>query len=234
MYNRKLKTGLEYRRKNVYRSLLKFDMPELPCVCEFVKTVVIYNQGMMDNDKLKEVLKPFQLDSHIIGDAVNVGTVVGRQKCFEYIWAKLPETQYISEIRPDMIFAPHWEDALVDFLGSHDEPVISCGIVDQKGTMPFLNQKAAIQEVMSDFSEFLVNLRSAKVVRGFTCPCVHVSSILKQTGVITRHSLKVGNALRTTACCWAITITTELNETGIRWTITIPLFTMRRRSRGWV
>lgn len=146
------------------------------------KTVVIYNQGMMDNDKLNEVLKPFQLDIHIIGDAVNVGTVVGRQKCFEYIWAKLPETQYISEIHPDMIFAPHWEDALVDYLDSHDEPVISCGIVDQNGNMPFLNQKAETQEGMSDFNEFLLNLRSDKVVRGFTCPCVHVSSILKQTG----------------------------------------------------
>ncbi len=146
------------------------------------RTVVIYNQGIMDNERLREELKPFTLDVHVIGDAVNVGTTVGRQKCFEYIWANLPDTQYISEIHPDMIFAPHWEDALVEYLESHDEPLVSCGIVDQKGNMPFLNKKATVQEGMHDFDDFLTDLKTDQVVRGFTCPCVHVSAILKETG----------------------------------------------------
>lgn len=146
------------------------------------KTVVIYNQGNMDGEKLKEELKPFNLEIHVIGDGVNVGTAAGRQKCFEYIWENMPDTQYISEIHPDMVFSPHWEDPLVEYLESNDEPLISCGIVDQKGNMPFLNRMATIQEGMRHFDDFLASLKTDQVVRGFTCPCVHVSSILKETG----------------------------------------------------
>ncbi len=145
-------------------------------------TVVIYNQGAKSNDALKEELKLLKLDIHVIGDGVNVGTAMGRQKCFEYIWAHMPDTEFISEIHPDMIFAPHWEDAMVEYLDSHDEPLISCGIVDQKGNMPFLNKKAAVDDGRHDFDEFLAGLKTDQVVRGFTCPCVHVSAILKETG----------------------------------------------------
>lgn len=146
------------------------------------KTVVVYNQGAMDNDRLKEELAGYDLDIHVIGDGQNVGTTAGRQKCFEYIWENMTDTEYISEIHPDMIFAPHWEDALVEYLESHDEPLISCGIVDQKGNLPFLNKKATVPEGMHDFDDFLASLKTNQVVRGFTNPCVHVSAILKETG----------------------------------------------------
>ena len=64
-----------------------------------------------------------------------MGTAIGRQKCFEYIWELMPDTEYISEIHPDMVFVPHWEDPLVDYLESHDEPLICCGILDKNGSL---------------------------------------------------------------------------------------------------
>jgi len=145
-------------------------------------TVVIYNQGIKSSDELMEELKAFSLDVHVIGDGVNVGTAAGRQKCFEYIWTHMPDTEFISEIHPDMILTPHWEDALVEYLDSHDEPLISCGIVDQNGNMPFLNKKVTVDAGRPDLDEFLAALKTDQVVRGFTCPCIHVSAILKVTG----------------------------------------------------
>lgn len=145
-------------------------------------TVVIYNQGTKSNDELMEELKAFRLDVHVIGDGVNVGTAMGRQKCFEYIWTHMPDTEYISEIHPDMILASRWEDVLVNYLDSHDEPLISCGIVDQHGNMPFLNKRVSVDVARPDFDEFLAGLRTDQVVRGFTCPCIHVSEILKEIG----------------------------------------------------
>ncbi len=146
------------------------------------KTVVVYNQGAMESDRLKEELSAFRLDIHIIGDGVNVGTAVGRQKCFEYIWDRMPETEYISEIHLDMVFAPHWEDPLVGFLSNHDEPLVCCGIVDKNGYMPFLNKKTEKPEDVNGYDSFLESLRTDTVLHGFTNPCVHVSSILKETG----------------------------------------------------
>jgi len=146
------------------------------------KTVVVYNQGAMTNDKLKEELGAFDLDIHIIGDGINAGTTIGRQKCFEYIWENISATEYISEIHLDMIFQPHWEDPLVEYLESHDEPIICCGIVDQNGNMPFLNKKTLLPEDVHCFDACLDGLRMDAVIPGFTNPCVHVSAILKETG----------------------------------------------------
>ncbi len=146
------------------------------------KTVVIYNQGGIGGDKLKEELKQYNLETHVIGEGVNVGTAAGRQKCFEYIWQNLSDTQYISEIHPDMVFTWHWEDPLVEYLESNEEPLISCGIVDQNGSMPFLNRTVTILEGSHGNDDFLAGLRTDQVIRGFTCPCVHVSAILKVTG----------------------------------------------------
>ena len=146
------------------------------------KTVVVYNQGGWDHDRLKELLALYPLDFHVIGEGVNVGTSAGRQKCFEYIWKNMPGTLYISELHPDMIFPRNWEDALIDYLGKNDEPMIACGIVDKTGTMPFLNKTVALPNRLEQFADFLDGLRTDCVVRGFTNPCVHVSAILRETG----------------------------------------------------
>lgn len=146
------------------------------------RTVVIYNQGNWSHDILKGFLAAFQLDCHIIGDGVNVGTSLGRQRCFEYIWEQMPDTEYISELHPDMVFPGGWEDALVHYLDNNDEPLISCGIVDKTGSMPFLDKTVTLPETPSEYEDFLKGLRVDRVVHGFTNPCVHVSKILKQTG----------------------------------------------------
>lgn len=146
------------------------------------KTLVVYNQGSMSCDTLKDFLSDFDLDCHVIGSGANLGTVIGRQKCFEYIWENMQDADYISELHPDMIFTNHWEDALVDYLENHDEPVISCGIVDKHGIMPFLDKPTIPPQDFSQYDVFLANLRTDSIVHGFANPCIHVSRILKEIG----------------------------------------------------
>ena len=145
------------------------------------KTVVIYNQGSMSNVVLQAFVAPFGLDCHIIGDGANVGTVLGRRKCLEYIWETLPDTQYISEVHLDMLFPPNWEDKLVEYLENNDEPVISSGIIDSKGKMPFLNKTAVLPDPIGQCGDFLVTLQTDRILEGFTNPCIHKSEILRAT-----------------------------------------------------
>lgn len=155
------------------------------------KTVIVYNQGFLTDEQVKDFLKYFDLNCIVIGDGVNVGTVVGRQACFEYIWANYADTDYISEIHLDMIFPPHWEDALVEYLDKNDEPMISSGIIDAQKNLNFLDQTAQyIPTDLNEFDEFLENLRIDKIVHGFTNPCVHVSKILKIAGGYDKNFLK--------------------------------------------
>lgn len=154
-------------------------------------TVVVYNQGYWTNEELEQFLSQFNLNYFVIGEGKNVGTSIGRQKCFEYIWNNFPDTEFISEIHLDMIFSSNWEDKLVDFLDSNNEPMISCGIVDQNGHMNFLsNNTVDIPDNKNTFDDFLLSLRCDKVVPGFTNPCIHVSRILKDTGGYNYHFLK--------------------------------------------
>jgi hypothetical protein len=146
------------------------------------KTVVVYNQGGLGNDYLKGYLQGFSLDFHVIGEGVNVGTTIGRQCCFQYVWDHFPETQFLSEIHADMIFPEGWEDALISYLDTHDEPLISCGIVDRNGEMPFLGASVQLPQAHSEYGDFLVKLREDRVIHGFTNPCIHVSEILKEAG----------------------------------------------------
>lgn len=145
------------------------------------KTVVVYNQGYMKNDQLKDYLSMFNLDFHIIGESYNVGTTIGRQKCFDYIWDCFPNVEYISEVHLDMFFTPKWEDTLVGYLDTHEEPMISCGIVDQHGNMPFLGKSVILPE-HDNYDSFFSTLCENKIMHGFTVPCIHVSEILKKTG----------------------------------------------------
>jgi hypothetical protein len=154
------------------------------------RTVVVYNQGVFAHDKLKKFLEAFDLDFHVIGEGANAGTTIGRHRCLEYIWECFPDTQYISEIHVDMVFTQHWEDALVDYLDCHDEPLISCGIVDKQGNLPFLGKTAVLPDANKPLDAFLQDLRENSIIHGFTNPCVHVSKILKETGGYDPHFLK--------------------------------------------
>ncbi len=147
------------------------------------KTLVVYNQGPLSNEELEVFLRQFKLDCIVIGEAVNVGISAGRQRCFQYIWDHYPDTEFISELHMDMIFTHHWEDAILDFLYNNDEPMMSVGIINKKGVLPYLDNTP--REIPSDFEEydnFLSGLRCDKVVHGFTHPCIHKAEIIKEIG----------------------------------------------------
>lgn len=147
------------------------------------KTVIIYNQGYLSNQQLEEFLRGFELNFIIIGEGENVGISRGRQNCFEYIWKYMREVKYISELHLDMIFTPLWEEVLIEYLETHEEPMISCGIVDKDGDMKFI--EGTIKEIPKDtreMQEVLRELTNNQIVHGFTHPCIHVSHILEEIG----------------------------------------------------
>lgn len=146
------------------------------------QTVVLFNQGCFTNEELKMFLSAVPMELRIIGEGQNMGTTLARQACFSYIYKELPGTEYISEIHPDMVFTPHWEDPLVDFLEQNDEPVISCGIVDKKGEMPFLHKKVTLPEKDEEVVPFLEGLKADIILPGFSNPCIHNAEVLKAVG----------------------------------------------------
>lgn len=154
------------------------------------KTVIVYNQGCLNNEQLKLLFSPYPLNFYIIGNGANVGTSAGRQKCFEYIWEHFSNTKYISELHLDMIVPKNWEDSLITYLKTNDEPLICSGIVDKNGHMPFLEKDITLPETPSEYPDFLKTLSTNTIKRGFTNPCIHVSEILKKTGGYNTNFLK--------------------------------------------
>jgi adhesin HecA-like repeat protein len=146
------------------------------------RTVIVYNQGYFTNDALAEYLSGFALDTHVIGDGTNAGIPAGRQSCFNFIWSHFPDTEYISELHLDMVLGSRWEDPLIDFLLSHDEPMICSGLVDSRGVMPVLGKKVPLPSSFDLYDDFLISLREDKILHGLTHPCIHVSKILKEVG----------------------------------------------------
>jgi hypothetical protein len=144
--------------------------------------VAVYNQGCLTNEEVARYLARFQLDVRLLGTGENTGTTVGRQSCFTFIWENMPDVQYITEIHPDMVFPAGWEEPLIEYLQTHDEPMVSCGIIDKDGKMPFLEKTVSLPGSPASYGEFLLGLRQDALVHGFTVPCVHVSGILRETG----------------------------------------------------
>ncbi|WP_346919475.1 hypothetical protein [Lacrimispora sp.] len=147
------------------------------------RTLVVYNQGSLSNGELEDFLRQFDLECIVIGSAVNVGINVSRQQCFQYIWDNYPDTEFISELHMDMIFTHHWEDAILDFLSNNDEPMMSVGIVNKRGELPYLEDtKYVIPSSLEEYDSFLSGLCRDKIVHGFTHPCIHKAKILKEIG----------------------------------------------------
>ena len=147
------------------------------------KKLVIYNQGGLSNNEVRQLVGEYDLECFILGDGTNVGIVAGRQKCFEFIWNELPDSKYVSELHVDMIFPDCWENKLIDYLESNDEPMISCGIVDSCGYFAYLEEQ--IQELPQKFEEwspFLQELRRDVILPGFAHPCIHVMKALRDVG----------------------------------------------------
>lgn len=155
------------------------------CLCSLEKggrrPVIVYNQGFLANEQVAEFLGRYQLDFHLIGTGKNDGTAAGRQACFEYIWNNLPDTDYITEIHPDMIFTPRWADILADYLDRTDEPMISSGIINRTGVIPFADRTASFPNGMVS-AEFLEGLCEDRIVLGFNNPCMHRSQALRLAG----------------------------------------------------
>lgn len=149
------------------------------------KTVVIYNQGFWNNNQLSEYLEIFALNCIIIGEGENVGIIIGRQACFEWIWKNHQEASFVSELHLDMIFTHNWEDPLIEYLSNNDEPVICSGIVEKNGHMPCINKNVEPPpNNLAKIDEYLLHLKEDSVVHGFTHPCIHNMHILKEIGGI--------------------------------------------------
>lgn len=146
------------------------------------KTVVVYNQGYYTNDKLRHFLSEFELDIHVIGDSANIGIPAGRQSCFNYIWTNFSDTEFISELHMDMILSKNWEDPLIAYLVTHDEPMVCSGIIDREGNIPVLGKKVKLPQELGSCFDFLLDLREDKILQGLTHPCIHVAPILKEVG----------------------------------------------------
>lgn len=149
------------------------------------KTVVVYNQGFWDNAKLIEYLKSYRLECIVIGEGVNVGIVRGRQQCFEYVWKEFPEASFVTELHTDMAFTYNWEDPLVDYLKNHEEEPLMCsGILMSNGRMLFGDaaQTTLPPDDLDEMDDYLAAMKRNEVIFGFTHPCVHRMSVLKELG----------------------------------------------------
>lgn len=155
------------------------------------KTVVIYNQGFWDNERVESFVRKFDLNPIIIGRAKNDGIVKGRQSCFEYVWENYPDTEFITELHLDMMFTYNWEDPLIEYLIENGEPVVGCGIVDKNSDLMYTGLKATvIPEDINEIYSYLTSLRRDLVINGFTHPCIHKSNILKEIGGFDTRVLK--------------------------------------------
>ncbi|OAB40044.1 hypothetical protein PMSD_03080 [Paenibacillus macquariensis subsp. defensor] len=144
--------------------------------------VIIYNQGGLSNDQLKQMCTTFKLTTVILGEGENVGIARARQHCFEYIWMHYYDTAYISEIHVDMVFTPNWYTPLIDYLENSDEPMISPGIITITGELQPLRQYTTIPSTYRELITHLESLSVDEVHMGFVHPVIHRASALQSVG----------------------------------------------------
>jgi hypothetical protein len=155
--------------------------------------VVLYNQGYMTNAQMKKYLEKFQMEFHVLGRGCNEGIAKARQACIEYVWENLPECRYIAELHVDMLFPPDWHKPLVEYLKTHDEPIISPGIVTQYGEIQPLKKNVKSLNILEEPESIIKicqNLREDKICEGFVSPVVFKNSVLQQLGGYDTRFLK--------------------------------------------
>jgi len=157
------------------------------------KSVIIFNQGFWSNKQLKDYLTTFELNYVIIGSGENVGTVKGRQACFEWVWENCQDSLFVSELHLDMIFTSNWEEPLIKYLNEYDEPLISCGIVDKTGK---INKEVAPTPPhhLDEMDDYLAKLKKDVITQGFTHPCIHNLTVLKEVSGFDTKFFKEKNA----------------------------------------
>ncbi|MDQ0268280.1 hypothetical protein [Cytobacillus purgationiresistens] len=144
--------------------------------------VVLYNQGGLNNDEIRELFPPSESSVVILGNGENVGIAQARQNCFDYIWEHYEDVEYISEIHVDMLFPPNWYGPLVEFLTNSDEPMISPGILTMNGELQPLNLYTAIPDNTDDLIALLGKMNRDEVHERFVHPVIHKASILRVIG----------------------------------------------------
>ncbi|NLI91928.1 MAG: hypothetical protein GX434_06865 [Peptococcaceae bacterium] len=147
--------------------------------------LIIYNQGFLEKDKLRDLLDHYKLNAEILGTGGNIGIAQARQKCFEYIWANYPEIPFIAEIHLDMIFPQNWYIPLLNHLIRSDEPCLSPGIVNSTGELHPLCKGKSLVRVPQETEKLLLLLKSLErqeMHEGFVHPVIHKSEVLKQIG----------------------------------------------------
>lgn len=158
--------------------------------------LVLCNQGYLDNRRLGDWLRQFRLDTTIVGDGSNVGIAAGRSTCFQWIWANLPTTTYVSEIHLDMLFPFAWSERLASWLAAHpDEPLVCPGILSNAAILapeevqlpalpqPWWEHTAAIAALLRQHE------RDAEIA-GFVHPVLHRASELRASGAYDTRFLR--------------------------------------------
>ncbi|WHH58249.1 hypothetical protein [Petroclostridium sp. X23] len=147
--------------------------------------IVMYNQGCLTNENLKDFLSAYRFKSVILGSGENIGIAQARQICFEYIWNNYCDVPFIAEIHLDMIFPVNWHHSLIDYLKSNNEPMISPGIVIEDGGLYPIDgdtKKVAVPQEQAKLFSLLKQLEKEEVREGFVHPVIHRSNVLKAVG----------------------------------------------------
>lgn len=148
--------------------------------------VVVYNQGAMSNREVDAYFRSKGLESVIIGDGNNDGIPVARQSCFQVVWNKFADIQFVSEIHLDMVFPPSWAVNLTEFLWNHpEEPIISPGILTGSGELhPEARGQKAVQipQTYTELIQLLERFTQDALAVGFVHPVVHRSDVLRTIG----------------------------------------------------
>jgi hypothetical protein len=150
--------------------------------CSKHDTIVIYNQGCINNDKLLHLISSYITKAIIIGEGTNIGIARARQCCFEYIWKHYPETRYISELHLDMIFPVNWYAPIIAYLERTDEPMLSPGIMTAYGELQPLNTYEIPPQETTDLIQRLEQFATEQIIEHFVHPVIHKSEVLKEIG----------------------------------------------------
>lgn len=154
--------------------------------------LIIYNQGFLTSAEIKERFSTNGINCDVIGDGVNVGIPISRQKMFEYVWEEYPEVEYISELHLDMIFTKNWHIPVIEWLDKNqDEPMCSPAIISAFNHYYMdPDMKFDLNKTYTELIDFLTSLSVDKVIEGLVHPAIHRSSLLKTIGGIDTRFFK--------------------------------------------
>ncbi|MEY8001761.1 methyltransferase domain-containing protein [Clostridium sp. Mt-5] len=138
--------------------------------------ILIFNQGCLSNKELEEILKKFNFNYKIIGISENVGITLSRYIGFRYIIENYSDINYVIESHIDMIFPPNWQEPLIQYLDSSEEPMISPAIITNFSDNAFPNKNTTLEDKI----KYLSTMGEDKFTNGFVHPVIHKLSVLKE------------------------------------------------------